>query len=265
MDSVIGIIENLVSPNRSSKMSNDGIEEDSGNKRNLSFTSTDSDHNSPHAKKKKTEDESEKRLMEDVKAMSKLLMMPIGVSKNVNHEIKKLIGCYNPTLRECPDQITEMMIKVSESFSERKKAYYQAIFLIADEERANILKPKLLNDKYDYDQLSNILTAEITNRMSNLCYDCETYYTVNLDEEIKIRCTKCGVGKHMCNNNRNEIIIEHDDIYWFCRDCNQLFLEEYINKIDRSANFLGFKQTPINNVEMKVIKRKKMRLKTVMM
>ena len=258
MESVIGIIENLVSPSRNSSKSNDGKEEESGNKRDLSFSSTDSEHSSPHAKKKKTEDESENRLMEDVKAMSKLLMMPIGANKSVNNEIKKLIGCYNPTLRECPDQITEMMIKVSESFSERKKAYHQAIFLVADEERVNILKPKLLNDEYDCDQLSNILTAEITNRMSNLCYDCETYYTINLNEEIKIRCTKCGVGKHMCDNNKDEIIIQHDDIYWFCGDCKQLFLEEYIKKIDRSANFLGFKQTPtINNGENESNKAKK--------
>ena len=54
-----------------------------------------------------------------------------------------------------------------------------------------------------------------------------------------------------------------DDLYWFCSDCNKSFFDEYINKLDRSANFIGFKQNTKNgeNEKKKIEKSKATKLK----
>ena len=92
----------------------------------LSFSTVDDEEIVKQIKRKKLDETSEKRLMEDVLAMSKILTQPTDTSEeseeNIeNNEIlnavRKLIGCFHPAIRECLDIITEGMVRVSKTFT----------------------------------------------------------------------------------------------------------------------------------------------------
>ena len=181
----------------------------------LSFSTVDDEEIVKQIKRKKLDETSEKRLMEDVLAMSKILTQPTDTSEESeenteNNEIlnavRKLIGCFQPAIRECPDIITEGMIRVSKTFPKQKKEIFKITILsVTDDATAEVLKMDIEKNDYDIEQLCNILYAEIMNRMSRMCTDCHKYYSIGLDEEIKIICK---VGKYFCTET-----IPKDDLY----------------------------------------------------
>ena len=101
--------------------------------------------------------------------------------------------------------------------------------------------------------LSEILITEIMNRMSSYCNQCENYYFVEIgDAEPKIRCMRCKVGRHDCDAiNIDNKILNEAGLYWFCDECNEQFMLEYINKFDKNAHFKGFKENYENEKEKK--------------
>ena len=42
---------------------------------------------------------------------------------------------------------------------------------------------------------------------------------------------------------------------WFCDECNQQFMSEYINKLDKNAHFKGFKENYGNEKENEKTKK----------
>ena len=106
--------------------------------------------------------------------------------------------------------------------------------------------------------LSKILIVEIMNRMSSYCNQCENYYLAKIvDAEPKIRCMRCKIGSHACNDiNIDNKILSEAGLYWFCDECNQQFMSEYINKLDKNAHFKGFKENYENEKEKETKTRK---------
>ena len=156
-----------------------------------------------------------------------------------------MIGCYTPVLRDCPDQAIEVITKISTGWTERKEKFIKAINYVKYGEKEKELENKSIK------HLSEILITEIMNRMSSYCNRCENYYFVEIeDEEPKIRCMRCKVGRHACNNiNIDNKIVSEADLYWFCDECNQQFISKYVNKLDKNAHFKGFKERYENEKE----------------
>merc|ERR1712002_93170 len=126
------------------------------------------------------------------------------------------------------------MIKISDEWTERKEKFIKAINYVKYGENVKELE----NDSIE--NLSEILITEIMNRMSCYCSQCEKCYFVELqDAEPKIRCMRCKIGRHA-------------GLYWFCDECNQQFILEYLNKLDKNAHFKGFKGVKENYENEKV-------------
>ena len=165
------------------------IELERENKRdrlNSSFESAKDDEEkgdgekSPKMKKKKGSKDAEKRLYHDVLAYSKLII-DIGERIEENDkDILSLIGCYNPVLRECPDQAIEMMIKTSAEWTERKEKFIKAINYMNYEENEEELENNSIEN------LSEILLTEIINRISCYCNQCEKYYFIEIEFELTL-------------------------------------------------------------------------------
>jgi len=152
-----------------------------------------------------------------------------------------------PVLRECPDQAIEMMIKTSAKWTERKEKFIKAINYMNYEENENELENNSIEN------LSEILLTEIINRMSCYCNQCDQYYYIGIKDEIpKIRCMRCKMGRHACDNTNVDKILSEAGLYWFCDECNQQFKLEYLNKLDKNAHFKGFKGAKENNEKEKV-------------
>jgi len=232
------------------------IELERENKRdrlNSSFESAKDDdekgdgEKSPKMKKKKGSKDAEKRLYHDILAYSKLII-DIGEEIGENDkDILSLIGCYTPVLRECPDQAIEMMIKRSAEWTERKEKFIKAINYMNYGENEKELENNSIEN------LSEILLTEIINRMSCYCNQCDQYYFIEIkDEKPKIRCMRCKMGRHACDNTNVDKILSEAGLYWFCDECNQQFKLEYLNKLDKNAHFKGFKGAKENNEKEKV-------------
>merc|ERR1712121_214337 len=106
------------------------------------------------------------------------------------------------------------------------------------------------------ENLSEILYTEILSRMANFYNQCEDYYFVEKGEaEPKIKCIRCKVGRHNCDNKiiDNEIM-NVAGVYWFCDECAEYFMIEYISKFDKNAHFKGFKENE-KNKENKITKK----------
>merc|ERR1712236_42035 len=180
-------------------------------------------------------------------AYSKLLNV-IGEEIRENaKDILSLFGCYTPVLRECPDQATEMMIKRSAEWTERKEKFIKAINYVKYGENEKELENNSIEN------LSVILISEIMNRMSCYCNQCEKYYFIEIqDAEPKIRCMRCKIGRHACDDiNVDNKILSEAGLYWFCDECNQQFILKYLNKLDKNAHFKGFKGIKENYEKVK--------------
>merc|ERR1711972_708607 len=69
---------------------------------------------------------------------------------------------------------------------------------------------------------------------------------------------RCKEGRHDCDT----IIIDHKilneaGVYWFCDECSEQFMIEYINKFDKNAHFKGFKENYENEKKKENEKTKK--------
>ena len=54
---------------------------------------------------------------------------------------------------------------------------------------------------------------------------------------------RCKIGRHACHNiNIDNKILKEAGLYWFCDECNQQFMSEYINKLDKNVHFNGFNE-----------------------
>ena len=61
---------------------------------------------------------------------------------------------------------------------------------------------------------------------------------------------RCKIGRHTCDDMKIENkILSEAGLYWFCDDCNQQFMKEYISKLDKNAHFKGFKENDENDKE----------------
>merc|ERR1712215_130138 len=95
----------------------------------------------------------------DILAYSKLLSV-IGEEIEENEkDILSLIGCYTPVLREGPDQATEMMIKRSAEWTERKEKFIKAINYV------NYGENEIELENNSIENLSEILLTEIMNKI----------------------------------------------------------------------------------------------------
>merc|ERR1711895_257960 len=130
------------------------------------------------------------------------------------------------------------MTKINTGWTERKEKFIKAINYVKYEEKEKELENKSI------EHLSEFLITEIMNRMSSYCNQCENYYFVEVDyAEPKIRCMRCKIGRHACNDiNIDNKILSEAGLYWFCDECNQQFMSEYINKLDENAHIKGFKE-----------------------
>ena len=79
--------------------------------------------------------------------MSKILIHPTDTDdENDEHNeilnaVRKLIGCFQPAIRECPDIIIEGMIRVSKTFTKQKKEIFKITILsVTDNTTAEVLK-----------------------------------------------------------------------------------------------------------------------------
>merc|ERR1712121_167748 len=77
-----------------------------------------------------------------------------------------------------------------------------------------------------------------------------------MGEELKIRCMKCKMGRHAYHDiNIDNKILSEAGLYWFCDECNQQFMSEYINKLDKNAHFKGFKENDENEKDKEKAKK----------
>ena len=129
-----------------------------------------------------------------------------------------------------------MMNKISTGWTERKKKFTKAI----NYAKCGEIEKELENESAKL--LSEILSTENMNRISSYCNQCGEYYFVEIGgAEPKIRCMRCKVGRHNCDaiiiDNK---ILNEAGLYWFCDECNEQFMIEYINKFDKNAHFKVF-------------------------
>merc|ERR1712121_576257 len=103
------------------------------------------------------------------------------------------------------------------------------------------------------EDLSEILCTEILGRMSNFCNQCGDYYFVEKEEmEPKIKCIRCKVSRHNCDSKTIDMNLV--GMYWFCDECDEHFMTEYISKFDKNTHFKGFKENE-KNKETKITKK----------
>ena len=104
------------------------IEMKESNKRDrgdISIESVEDDQKSPSHKKQRISKDAEKRMCQDIMALSKLLKK--AAEDKEEKETISLIGCYIPICRDCPDQAIAMMNKISIGWTERKEKFIEAI------------------------------------------------------------------------------------------------------------------------------------------
>merc|ERR1712121_600012 len=103
------------------------------------------------------------------------------------------------------------------------------------------------------EDLSEIVCTEILGRMSNFCNQCGDYYFVEKEEmEPKIKCIRCKVSRHNCDSKTIDMNVV--GMHWFCDECDEHFMTEYISKFDKNAHFKGFKENE-KNKETKITKK----------
>ena len=148
--------------------------------------------------------------------------------------VKKLIDCYNPVLRGDIDMMKKHMLDVSESWTEKEKAFKNAIRYVLNDENEII--------ESNIGDLAESLLAAIENRMPTFCKDCDNWYIVGRENKPKLFCTWCKVGMHNCKQVKG--IEELKGIRWFCKECNELFTEQIQPKLSKSKNILfqGFEE-----------------------
>ena len=93
----------------------------------------------------------------DVRHSSKL------VKETDNINVKKLVDCYNPVLRGDIDMMKKHMLDVSESWTEKEKAFKNAIRYVLNDENEII--------ESNIGDLAESLLAAIENRMPTFCKD----------------------------------------------------------------------------------------------
>merc|ERR1712215_175390 len=131
--------------------------------------------------------------------------------------------------------------------TERKEKFIKAINYVKYGENEKELENNSIEN------LSEILVTGIMNRMSCYCNQCEKYYLIEIqDEEPKIRCMRCKIGRHACDDINVDKILSEAGLYWFCDECNQQYILEYINKLDKNTHFKGFKGVKENYENEKV-------------
>jgi len=224
------------------------VEMKESNKRDrgdISIESVEDDQKSPSHKKQRISKDAEKRMCQDIMALSKLLEK--AVEDKEKKETISLIGCYIPICRDCPDQAIGMMNKISTGWTERKEKFIEAINFV----RCGGVEETLENESIE--DLSEILCTEILGRMSNFCNQCGDYYFVEKEEmEPKIKCIRCKVSRHNCDSKTIDMNVV--GMHWFCDECDEHFMTEYISKFDKNAHFKGFKENE-KNKETKITKK----------
>merc|ERR1711867_267028 len=108
----------------------------------ISIESVEDDQKSPSHKKQRISKDAEKRMCQDIMALSKLLKK--AAEDKEEKETISLIGCYIPICRDCPDQAIGMMIKISTDWTERKEKFIEAINFVRCGEVEETLKSSAL-------------------------------------------------------------------------------------------------------------------------
>ena len=123
--------------------------------------------------------------------------------------------------------------------------------LLEAHEEEIIVKETRALEKNSIETLSEMLLSEIINRMSCYCNQCDQYYFIEIqDEKPKIRCMRCKMGRHACDNTNVDKILSEAGLYWFCDECNQQFKLEYLKKLDKNTHFIGFKEDDVNEKDI---------------
>ena len=226
MNHVIDFMETMVSPQSRNKRDRDMLtpDKDESNK--------DIGEKSPTHKKIKGCEIDKEKLVEDIKAISEI------INKVESMEAKTLISCYMPAIRCAPEIIMKNMKETCKDWTYRREALISAISSITNEYSEGEDGDEIKNKSIE--ELIEILIGEIQNRMTRYCRECEQQYRIELSESPEVKCTICKVGKHECENSIK--VKENIGLYWFCNDCEKVFEEQYLHKIDRTALFIGFEK-----------------------
>ena len=195
---------------------------------------------SPDHKKKKGDDENnepkEMMTFDEMNGNKAFVCNTEVVSKLMddakNYGIKKLIDCFNAMFEQNIELIKKHMLDHSGYEEDTIPVYKSAIKYVKNSEEE-------INET-DIGELAEILIAAIKNRMVKHCEDCEKWYIVGKENKPKKTCVICKVGQHDCGDEANDIIRAGDK--WFCKECNEQFINQNKQIKCRNIYFKGFEE-----------------------
>lgn len=177
-----------------------------------------------------------------------------GLIDNIDEKnVRTLIECFNPVIRNSPDYIKEQMLDCSREWENRKDTFIGTINYIVHGSQNSMEKEEQMQ-VMGIERLSETLIREIENRMPKYCRKCEEWYTVKLVDTPEMHCMWCKVGMHDCTE-MNELS-KYPGIKWLCEKCDPPFINHYLPKIDHEAFFDGFKMEKTKNKNINEDKKK---------
>ena len=154
--------------------------------------------------------------------------------KTKDKMIRKLIDCYSPVLYGDFDLMRKHMLDLSEMWTEKENIFKNAIrYVLNNDENIN---------ETNIGELAEILLQAIENRMPKQCNDCEKWYVARRNTKPKVLCTWCKVSMHDCKEVNG--IEDISGLRWFCKECNELFNNQFQPKMRNFKNihFKGFNE-----------------------
>ena len=208
-------------------------------------------------KRSRTEDDVEREKMMIIKDVSDENLCTVetvsisGLIENVEEEkVRLLIECFNPIIRSSPDHIKQTMLECSDKWENKKNIYIGAINYIVHGRKEESSRDEQLKER-SLEELCEILTREIENRMPKPCGKCKEVYIVRLMDKPVIHCMWCKVGMHDCTETKG--IENCNGIKWLCVACEPIFNKHFLPKLDKAAFFEGFEiEKVINKVNKSV-------------
>ena len=137
-----------------------------------------------------------------------------------NHQIRKIIECYNPYSRQEPDLMKAQILSCCDEWENKENILKETIKYVWPEIDMDL-------DNYrDAGKLTEILLMTMETFMPQQCKECNKLYIVTQGEKPKIRCMWCKVGQHNCIERGDEEILK--GMMWLCKECEGLIQNQIL-------------------------------------
>ena len=212
---------------------------------------------SPEAKRDKREIEkmtSWKDCNAEKELISVTMVINYLISNCKNSNVKSLIDCYNPLIREETDLLKKHILACCENWDNKEESIREAIRHVWPEIDIDI---DTINDK---DELTDVLLISLETLMPKQCKECDDFYIVNRGNKNIIRCMWCKGGAHDCIDRGNKEKLT--GMFWLCKSCNFIMNKHILPKIslekkmeiankETEINFKGFENKKAEEPEVK--------------